>query len=675
MNTLLKPFVTEFDTIPFSKIKDEDFKEAFEVLLEQSKNCLDAIKNDKSEATFENTLVMLENGLRGLSRVYASFSNLWTADTNDTRNEILLAYEGKIKSFFSSISMDEMLFKRVDKIFKEMSSANYTPEQITVITNSHRGFVNNGVSLCDADKEKVKNIDEKLSALTINFAENVRKNVSDYVLNLKSEDDLRGAPDWYKESAKQEANDRGLEGYVITLNIPSYLPFMQYCEHRHYRKQLYMAAASKGLGEQYDNRKNIQEIVELRLQRANVLGFATHAEYVLTERMASKTETVTKFLNELVEATKDYAKKDIEKISSFAKSLGCPSSLERWDFAFYSEKYKEKNLGISDEILRPYLKLETVLNAIFELSHKLYGISFKEIKTIDLYNDAVSTYEVFDTNGTHLGIIYFDFFPRKSKKGGAWMTQYKDQYFEGGVDSRPHVSIVCNFTPPANDRPSLLTFNEVVTLFHEFGHGLHGLLSKCHYTACSGTTVLWDFVELPSQIMENWAFCPEVLKMFARHYETGVNMPEEYVVKLQEEKKFMAGYSFIRQLEFATLDMAWHTLKTPVKDLDPVMFEKKILEKLDLFPKIEGTCTSTAFSHIFSGGYSAGYYSYKWAELLEADAFAEFEKHGVLNQKVAMSFRKNILEKGGSEHPAVLFKKFKGRDPELAPLLRKFGFK
>jgi peptidyl-dipeptidase Dcp len=493
-----------------------------------------------------------------------------------------------------------------------------------------------------------------------------------YQLHITQETNLEGLPEGAKEMAASLAKSKNIDGWVFTLDFPSYLPFVTYVENRELRKEIAIAAGKKAFqNNEFDNKENVKRIVALRHKRAKLLGYESHSHFVLEERMAQHPEKVLSFLNDLLEKAKPAAEKEIAKLSAFAKELDGIYPLEKWDSAYYSEKLKQNLFCLDDELLKPYFQLENVLNGAFTIAEKLFGITFKEVFDIDTYHEDVQTFEVEDLEGKLVAIFYSDFFPRKGKRNGAWMTSFKPQYIKDGINERPHVSIVCNFTPPTETKPSLLTFNEVTTLFHEFGHALHGMLANTTYPSLSGTSVYWDFVELPSQVMENWCYEPEALALFARHYETGEIIPQEYVEKIKESASFLEGMATLRQLSFGILDMAYHAKSQTIDDVKA--FEKQAMASTSLYPDVAGNCMSTSFSHIFQGGYSSGYYSYKWAEVLDADAFAYFQENGIFNQEVATKFKENVLSKGGTELPMVLYKKFRGQEPNAEALLKRAG--
>jgi peptidyl-dipeptidase Dcp len=577
-----------------------------------------------------------------------------------------------LTEFSNDIALNEDLFKRVKAVYDQKDSLNLTTEQATLIDKKFKGFSRNGALLNEEDKLKLREIDTELAKIKLTYGENVLAETNNYQLHITNEADLKGLPDGAKEMAASLAKSKNLEGWVFTLDFPSYLPFVTYVENRELRKEIAIAAGKKSFQDnEFDNKENVKRIVELRHKRANLLGYKSHSDFVLEERMAQNPEKVLSFLNDLLEKAKPASQKEFAQLTAFAKELDGIEQLEKWDGAYYSEKLKQNLFNFDDEILKPYFKLENVLNGAFTIAEKLFRITFKEVFVIDKYHEDVQTFEVLDFEGQLVAIFYSDFFPRKGKRNGAWMTSYKSQAIKNGINERPHVSIVCNFTPPTETKPSLLTFNEVTTLFHEFGHALHGMLANTTYPSLSGTSVYWDFVELPSQVMENWCYEPEALAIFAKHYETGEIIPQEYVEKIKESASFLEGMATLRQLSFGILDMTYHGKSQTIADVKA--FEKQAMEGTSLYPDVEENCMSTSFSHIFQGGYSSGYYSYKWAEVLDADAFAYFQEKGIFNKEVATKFKDNVLSKGGTELPMELYKKFRGQEPKADALLKRAG--
>lgn len=668
-NPLLEPF----DQAPFSKIKNEHFKPAFLQAIDDAKKEIDDIVENPDAPTFQNTLEALDFAGQQLDRISSVFFNLNSAETNEDIQKIAQEISPLLSEFSNDITLNQGLFERIKAVYDQKDTLELTPEQQTLLEKKYKSFSRNGANLNDSDKKRLREIDAELSKLKLKFGENVLAETNKYEMHLTHEEDLKGLPEGEKEAAAQLAESKGKDGWLITLDYPSYIPFMKYAENRELRKELSIAFGSKGFhGDELDNQENILKIVSLRHERANLLGYATHAHFVLEERMAETPEKVMDFLNELLEKAKPAAEREFGELEAFAKELDQIDRLEKWDSAFYSEKLKQKLFNLDDEKLKPYFKLENVINGVFKVAEKLFGLTFKEAQTIEKYHPEVKTYEVYDDANNFISLFYADFHPRPGKRGGAWMTSFKSQYILNGKNNRPHISNVCNFTKPTKSKPSLLTFNEVTTLFHEFGHGLHGMLANTTYPSLSGTSVYWDFVELPSQIMENWCYEKEALELFAFHYETGELIPMELVEKIKESATFQEGMATVRQLSFGFLDMAWHS-NDPANIKDVKAYEAKAFEGTDLFPDTPQTCMSTSFSHIFQGGYSSGYYSYKWAEVLDADAFAYFKENGIFNKTVADKFKENVLSKGGTENPMELYKRFRGAEPNIDALLERAG--
>ncbi|WP_396210940.1 M3 family metallopeptidase [Flavobacterium sp.] len=677
MKTLTSTFNTKHNTAPFSQIKLEDYKPAFIENIAQAKAEIDAVITNFAAPTFENTIDALEFSGEQLDRLSSIFFNLNSAETCDEMQKIAQEVSPLLTEFSNDISLNEDLFKRVKAIYDQKDSLTLTTEQATLLDKKFKGFSRNGALLNEEDKLKLREIDTELAKIKLTYGENVLAETNNYQLHIINEEDLKGLPDGAKEMAASLAKSKELEGWVFTLDFPSYLPFVTYVENRELRKEIAIAAGKKSFQDnEFDNKENVKRIVELRHKRANLLGYKSHSDFVLEERMAQNPEKVQSFLNDLLEKAKPSAEKEFAQLTAFAKELDGIDQLEKWDGPYYSEKLKQKLFNFDDEILKPYFKLENVLNGAFTIAEKLFGITFKEVFDIDKYHEDVQTFEVLDFEGQLVAIFYSDFFPRKGKRNGAWMTSYKSQAVKNGINERPHVSIVCNFTPPTETKPSLLTFNEVTTLFHEFGHALHGMLANTTYPSLSGTSVYWDFVELPSQVMENWCYEPEALALFAKHYETGAIIPQEYVEKIKESASFLEGMATLRQLSFGILDMTYHGKSSSYGGqaiADVKAFEKQAMEGTSLYPDVAENCMSTSFSHIFQGGYSSGYYSYKWAEVLDADAFAYFQEKGIFNKEVATKFKDNVLSKGGTELPMELYKRFRGQEPKVEALLKRAG--
>ncbi|WP_262733196.1 M3 family metallopeptidase [Gaetbulibacter sp. NE] len=674
MNILNKPFDTQFHTAPFSKIKNEDFLPAIKKGIEDAKAEIDAITNNPEAPTFQNTIEALDFSGEQLDRISSIFFNLNSAETNDEIQKIAQEVSPLLSEFSNDITLNETLFKRVKAVYDAKDSLDLTTEQLTLLNKKYKGFSRNGANLPEDKKQQLRDIDKELSKLKLKFGENVLAETNKYELHITNEADLDGLPESAKEEAKQTAEQKGKDGWMITLQYPSYIPFMTYAKNRELRKKLALAFGAKGFNnDALDNQDIVLKIAKLRHQRANLLGYKTHAHFVLEERMAKNPETVNTFLNDLLEKAKPAAEREFKTLSDFAKELDGIEQLQKWDGGYYSEKLKQKLFDLDDEKLKPYFKLENVINGVFTIAEKLYGLQFEEINTIDKYHDDVLTYKVTDSDGNYISIFYADFFPRAGKRNGAWMTVYKPQYVKNGENSRPHISIVCNFTKPTKTKPSLLTFNEVTTLFHEFGHALHGMLANTTYPSISGTSVFWDFVELPSQVLENWCYEKEALELFATHYETGEVIPMDLIEKIKASATFHEGMQTLRQLSFGLLDMSWHANEAPETINSVKAHEQKAFENTKLYPDVAENCMSTSFSHIFQGGYSSGYYSYKWAEVLDADAFEFFKEEGIFSKNVAQKFKDNVLSQGGTEDPMTLYKRFRGKEPQPEALLKRAG--
>jgi len=668
-NPLLEPF----DKAPFSKIKNEHFKPAFLQAIADAKKEIDNIVDNPELPTFENTLEALDFSGQQLDRISSIFFNLNSAETNEEIQKIAQEVSPLLSEFSNDITLNQGLFERIKTVYEQRDSLELSPEQYMLLEKKYKSFSRNGANLNDTDKKRLREIDAELSKLKLKFGENVLAETNKFEMLLTNEEDLEGLPEGEKEAAAHLADSKGKKGWLITLDYPSYIPFMKYAKNRELRKKLSLAFGSKGFhNDELDNQENVLKIVALRHERANLLGYPTHAHFVLEERMAETPEKVTDFLNELLEKAKPAAEREFTELEDFAKKLDRIDRLEKWDSAYYSEKLKQKLFNLDDEKLKPYFKLENVINGVFKVAEKLFGLRFEEVSSIEKYHPDVKTFEVYDDADNFISLFYADFHPRPGKRGGAWMTSYKPQYTLHGKNSRPHISNVCNFTKPTATKPSLLTFNEVTTLFHEFGHGLHGMLANTTYPSLSGTSVYWDFVELPSQVMENWCYEKEALELFAHHYETGDLIPMELVEKIKESATFQEGMATVRQLSFGFLDMAWHGTD-PSNITDVKAYEVKAFENTNLFPETPETCMSTSFSHIFQGGYSSGYYSYKWAEVLDADAFAYFKQNGIFNREIADKFKENVLSKGGTENPMDLYKRFRGAEPNIDALLERAG--
>lgn len=673
MTILNTTFNTTFNTAPFSKIKDADYLPAFKIAIDEAKAEIDAIITTEAAPTFANTIEALEFSGQQLDRISHIFFNLNSAETNDDIQKIALQVSPQLSEFSNDITLNEALFKRVKAVYDQKSNLNLTVEQQTLLDKKYKSFSRNGANLSDDDKQKLREIDKQLSQLSLKFGENVLAETNNFEMLVSDQNELSGLPEGVLEAAKQLAESKGKEGWLFTLDYPSYIPFMTYADNRELRKKLAIAAGKKAFkGDALDNQENVLQIVKLRFERALLLGYKTHAHFVLEERMAKTPEKVESFLQELLEKAKPAALKEFNELQDFAKDLDGIDILQKWDSAYYSEKLKHKRFDLDDEKLKPYFKLENVINGSFKIAQKLFGLEFEEITSIDKYHEDVLTYKVTDAEGEFISVFYADFFPRPGKRNGAWMTSYKPQYVKDGHNERPHISIVCNFTKPTKTKPSLLTFNEVTTLFHEFGHALHGMLANTTYPSLSGTSVFWDFVELPSQIFENWCYEKEALELFATHYQTGELIPMDLVQKIKDSAAFHEGMQTLRQLSFGLLDMSWHGID-PTAITNVKAHELKAFENTQLYPDVAENCMSTSFSHIFQGGYSSGYYSYKWAEVLDADAFEYFKEKGIFNKEVATKFKDNVLSQGGIENPMVLYKRFRGKEPQPEALLKRAG--
>lgn len=672
-NPLLSKFDAPFGTPPFDKIRHEHYLPAIDTALAEAKREINTIVTSTNPPTFENTIEALDKGGRRLSLISNILFNLNESETDSVLQKIVRDASPLLTDFSNDVNLNPELFKRVKQVWEKRDSLKLTEEQKTLLDNTYKGFVRNGAKLSDADKEKFRNISKELADLSLAFNENVLAETNGFSLHITKQEDLAGLPQSLIDAAAYTARQKGMDGWVITLDYPTYGPFMKYADNRTLRKQLYMAYGSRCFkGNQYDNQKNAQRIANLRVEMAKLLGYSNYASLVLEERMAENPETVNKFLQQLLDASLPVAKDEVEEVKAFAARQGFEEKFERWDWSYYSEKLKNEKYSYNEEELKPYFQLDRVIDGIFLLANKLYGLTFAPNTAIPAYHPDVKTYGVYDATGKLMAILYLDFFPREGKSGGAWMTSFRSQYKDGDDDVRPFVSIVTNFTKPTDKEPSLLTFYEVTTFLHEFGHALHGILSECTYSSLSGTSVYRDFVELPSQIMENFAVEKDYLDLFAAHYKTGEKIPQELIQKIIDSRNFQAGYSSVRQLGFGILDMAWHSLEEPA-DIPIGEFEHNAIGRMDVLPPVKGTNLSVVFGHIFDGGYAAGYYGYKWAEVLDADAYEVFRQHGIFDGETARSFRKNILSKGGSEHPMTLYRRFRGQEPTIDALLKRSG--
>ena len=671
-NPLLQKFDTPYNTAPFSKIEIHHFKPAIKKAIALAKAEIDNIVTNKEKPSFQNTLEALEFSGEKLDRITSIFFNLNAAETNKEIQKIAQEVSPLLAEFNNDIILNEALFARIKTVYKNKDQFHLTIEQNTLLEKKYKSFSRNGANLRMDEKEKLRKIDQELSALKLLFSENILAETQAFELHLTEEHELNGLPTGAVEAAKQIAKEKKEEGWIFSLDFPSYNAIMTYSEHRNLREKMNKSYGKRGFQRnEQNNEKIVLKIANLRYQRAQLLGYKTHAHFVLEERMAETPKKVNSFLQELLNKALPAAKREFKALQEFANKDGV-SDLQIWDASYYSEKLKKQGFDLDDELLKPYFKLDAVLQGVFKIANKLFDLHFESISNIDKYHADVETYKVTNGKGDFIAVFYADFFPREGKRNGAWMTSYKNQWKKEGENSRPHISIVCNFTKPTTTTPSLLTFREVTTLFHEFGHALHGMLANTTYPSLSGTSVYWDFVELPSQILENWAYEQEALALFAKHYQTGELIPQEYVQKIKESANFMEGMASIRQLSFGLLDMAWHATN-PTQVQEVKSYEKKAFASTQLYPDVTTSCQSTAFSHIFPGGYSSGYYSYKWAEVLDADAFEFFQEKGIFNKEVAQLFQEHILSQGGTENPMTLYKKFRGKIPTNEALLKRAG--
>ena len=672
-NPFLTAYHTPHQTVPFHLIKVEHYEPAIHQGMEEHNREIDAIINNPEEPTFENTIVALEKSGRLLERITTVFGNLLSAETSDEMETIAERVMPLLSEHNSNIYLNERLFARIKEVYFNTDQGTLSQEDNMLLINTYDGFIRSGANLTNDKKERFRQISSELSVLTLRFSQNKLKETNNYELLLNKEQ-LTGIPESIIETYLHAAKEKGKEGYLVTLHAPSYGPFMKYCSHRQLRQELYMAYNTLCAHEnEFNNMEIVRKLVNLRQERAQLLGFKTAADYVLTRRMAENSDNVYLLLIQLLEAYTPTALQEVQDIQDLAKEQeGESFQLMPWDWAYYSHKLKEKRFSLNDEELRPYFELSQVIAGVFGLATRLYGITFQENKDIPVYHPDVKAYEVFDTDGQFLSVLYTDFHPRSSKRSGAWMTSYKEQWKDENGNSRPHVSVTMNFTKPSANKPALLTFSEVNTFLHEFGHALHGMFADTTYRSLSGTNVYWDFVELPSQLMENFATEKEFLNTFAKHYETGESIPEDLIQRIVDASNFNVAYACLRQLSFGLLDMAWYTRTEPF-DGDVQLYERQAWKKAQILPDVEGTCMTVQFGHIMSGGYSAGYYSYKWAEVLDADAFSLFKEKGIFNQETANSFRKNVLSKGGTEHPMTLYKRFRGQEPGIQALLKRNG--
>jgi len=674
-NPLLKTWSTPYNVAPFSEIKAADYKPAIEIAIKKALEEVDAIVANPDGPDFNNTIEALEKAGELVNRITPVLFNLNSAETSQEIQAAAMEVSPLLAGLANDISLNAPLFKKIKRVWDQRDMLNLTPEQAILLDRKYKSFLRGGASLSDEDKEKFRALTIELSTLSLQFEENLLAETNDFEMLLTDEADLDGLPDGIKEASATAAKDAGKEGWLFTLHYPSYVPFMQYSKKRELREKIYMAYSMRSFrGNEHDNRENVRHIVNLRLELSRLLGYPDFASYALEERMAESPQRVSTFLNDLLIASKEAGMRDASAVETFARESGFTGRFERWDWAFWSEKLRMKLYNIDDELLRPYMPLDKVEEAVLGLATKLYDVTFVSNDSIPVYHAEVKPLEVKDASGEVIALLMLDFHPRKGKSGGAWMTGYREQYRENDKRVIPVVSLVMNFTRPTPTRPALLSHNELTTFLHEFGHALHGMLTDCTYESLSGTNVKRDFVELPSQIMENWAWEKEWLDQWAAHYQTGEKIPEEILHKLHDSLTYNEGYASMRQISFGLLDMAWHTISEPFEG-DIIQLERKSMGPAELLPPVNGTSMSCSFGHLFSGGYAAGYYGYKWAEVLDADAFSLFKEKGIFDKETAASFRKNILEKGGSREPDELFVAFRGREPEIEALIERCGFK
>lgn len=675
-NPFFQDFNTPFDVPPFEKIKVDHFLPALEQYIREAKAEIQQIIENKEPASFENTILGLENSGEKLGVVTSVLFNLNSAETNAELQKVAQEASPLLTEFDADIKQNAQLFKRIESVYAQKAQLDLNQEEEMLLEKTYRSFVRNGAGLDGEKKQKFKEISVELAKLTLKFGENVLAETNNYELVIEDEKRLSGLPEDVIARASKLADEKGKKGtWMFTLQAPSYIPFMEYADDRSLREDMYRAYMRKAFkGDEHDNQELVGKIVNLRARKAELLGFGTYAQWILEERMAEKPAQVHSFLNDLLEKAMPAAKKEVVELQEFMKEEGVDHELARWDWAYYSEKLRKKKYDLDDEKIKPYFKLEEVIEGVFKTAEKLYGITFHKNDKIPRYHPDVTAYEVHNDKGEVQSVFFADYFPREGKRPGAWMTSFRDEKKQNGSRQVPHISIVCNFTPSSEGNPSLLKFDEVKTLFHEFGHALHGMLADTTFSSLSGTSVYWDFVELPSQIFENWCYEKECLDLFAKHYKTGEPFPKEYLDRLIESSNYHEAYATVRQISFGLLDMTYHDRNPEDTDaIDVSKFEDEAFGKTDLFPKVDGTNMSVQFGHIFAGGYAAGYYSYKWAEVLDADAFALFKEKGVFNPEVASSFKENILSRGGTEHPMDLYKRFRGKEPSPEALLKRAG--
>lgn len=674
-NPLLENYQTAYQTIPFDKIKTEHYLPAFDEAMKQHDKEIAAIVNNSEQPTFANTIEAYEHSGKLLNRVASPFYNLLSSETSDELQDVAEKISPLMTEHYNAIKLNEKLFAKVKAVYDQRETLKLTPEQKMLLQDTYDGFADNGANLSEADKAIYRELSKELSMLSLQYGQNVLKETNKYSLLITDKKLLGGLPDDVLEMLAINAKKAEKEGWMLNLKTTSYVPFMKYADNRDLRRELYLAYSSRCMnGGEYDNREIVRKIANTRLKIANLLGHKSYADYVLKHRMAEKKQNVYNLLDKLLAAYKPTAEKEYAAVQDYANAHGAYFTVQAWDWAYYSEKLKNERYAVNDELLKPYFELERTKKGVFGLATQLYGIQFKKVTNVPVYNPEVDVYEVTDSKGKFLSLLYTDFHPRDGKRAGAWMNEFKAQWMEGKTDSRPQITIVMNFTRPTTTKPALLTFEELTTFLHEFGHALHGMLTKCSYESLSGTNVYRDFVELPSQLMENWGSEKAFLDGFAVNYLTAEKIPAALIQKIKDSENFNAAYFCLRQLSFGYLDMAWHTIEKSF-DGDVIAFEKKAMESTQILPVVGEAGMSTNFSHIFSGGYAAGYYSYKWAEVLDADAFSVFAKNGIFDRKTATSFRTNVLEKGGTEHPMELYKRFRGQEPTIDALLKRNGIK